>query len=84
MLDAAAWGLVAIAGLVVIALADRAERGVDRWHAVAPDPARRRRWFGFALLVGAVLHVVHVDAWAGRGPIGSAPRCWWSAASPGW
>lgn len=58
MLDAAAWGLVAIAGLVVIALADRAERGVVRWHAVAPDPARRRRWFGFALLVGAVLHVV--------------------------
>ena len=56
-LDAVAWGLVAIAGLVLMALSSRAERGVAGWLAIAPDPVRTHRWLGVGLVAGAILHV---------------------------
>ena len=56
-LDAAAWALVVLAGLLVIALSRRAEGWIARATPLS-DPHRWHLRLGYVLLAGAAVHVV--------------------------
>ena len=57
ILDAAAWGVVALVGIALIALSRRAEGWIARATPIS-DPARWHVRLGYLLLAGAVVHVV--------------------------
>ena len=56
-LDALAWGLVAVAGTILIGLSRRIEEWIARVTPLT-DPERWRLRLGYVLIAGAVLHVV--------------------------
>ena len=57
LLDALAWGLVAVLGMLVMRWSRRAEDSLARLSPVR-DPHRLQRWFGWALALGLAVHVI--------------------------